>query len=169
MSEIDFTFDNVSLNESPSEAGVYAVEVVDCDGYITQSGNKRVSFRARVVGGPADGCTIKDGINLPTRESQGVKKVWLGFFKSLGISPAEVVEVFSTMANKGDEDAKFYADEIGKTVVGLTGYVHYKPAVEEGSWPQRKWITPHQAKAQLNRSSAPSGGSDLTDFITIDD
>jgi len=168
MSKVDFSFENVTLNEAPAEAGVYPVEIVECDGYVTQSGNKRVSFRARVDGGAADGCTIKDGINLPTKDSQNVKKVWLGFFKSLGMSPAEVADVFGNLAGK-DGDAEFYAKEIGKQVMGLKGYMYYEPAVEQGTWPKRQWLTPQQAKARANVHAAglKHDTSVLDDFTNI--
>jgi len=165
---IDFDFSGVSLNESPAEEGIYPVEIEYVDGYVTKTGNKRVTFKAKVCEGESKGCVIKDGINLPTMKSQGVKKVWLGFFRSLGMSPAEVADVFGGMSGKGDENAEFYAECIGKVIVGLKGYCYYAPAVEEGGWPTRNWLTPQQARAQA-KTRAKAGGSDdaLGDFINV--
>jgi hypothetical protein len=160
----NFDFGNTSFSQAPPCEGVYHVKLTGLDSYVTQSGNSRISLIATVMDGDSKGCVIRDGINLPKDESDKVKGVWMRFFSSLGLSPSDIKAAFSN-TQSSEEDI---LGSLNKTIKGLTGYCFYAPAIEEGGWPTRKWLTPAQAKS-TRRTNNGKGEDDsaLGEFINV--
>ena len=162
-----FNFDfstTTSFTQPPPKAGVYHVKLTGLDTYTTQSGNNRVSLHATVIDGDAQGCVIKDGINIPKGPDDKVKGVWMRFFSALGLSPAEIRATFSGNATTMEDIKKDLVD----TIEGLTAYCYFAPAVEEGGWPTRKWLTPAQAQSSKRTSNGTASSDDaLGDFINV--
>ena len=164
MFNFDFTTGTNNFSQPPAGEGVYHVKLTNVDSYTTQSGNARISLTATVMDGDSEGCTIRDGINIPKSSDDKVKGVWMRFFTAMGLSPMEIKGAFSG-ANLSMDDV---VEALKETVEGLTGYCYYAPAVEEGGWPTRKWLTPAQAKSSRNTSNgASSSDSSLGEFINI--
>jgi len=162
-----FNFDfstTTSFTQPPAGEGVYHVKLTAIDTYTTQSGNNRVSLHATVIDGDAEGCVIKDGINIPKSPDDKVKGVWMRFFTSMGLSPAEIRATFGSTSSSMDDIKK----ALEESLLGLTGYCYFAPAVEEGGWPTRKWLTPAQAKSAMRTSNGKASSDDaLGDFINV--
>ena len=159
----NFDFTKTSFSQPPAGEGVYRVKLTGIDSYTTQSGNSRISLMATVMDGDSEGCMIKDGINIPKSADDKVKGVWMRFFTALGLSPAEIKATFSG-ANLTMEDIQAALED---SIKGLTGDCYYAPAVEEGGWPTRKWLTPAQAKSHQNTTRPSASSSDLDDFVNV--
>lgn len=165
----NFDFRSTSINQSPSTSGVFPVKITGIEGYTSKSGNARIRIRAAVSEGECEGCTIVDGINLPTEENSKVKGIWLRFFASLGLTPSDVKESFSKDYKNLDDAVK----HISKVLMDLKGYCYYAPAVGEGTYPTKKWLTPAQAEGARESSSAGTAASGSTasdalkDFINV--
>ena len=160
----NFDFRSTTMNQSPSKAGVFPVKITGIEGYTSKSGNARIRIRAAVSEGECEGCTIVYGINLPTEENSKVKGIWLRFFASLGLTPADVKESFS----KDYKNLYDAVKHISKVLVDLKGYCYYAPAIEEGAYPTKKWVTAVQAEGARQSSASSSAASDaLQDFINV--
>lgn len=160
----NFDFSNTTINRPPSCEGVFAVKITEMEAYESQTGNARIRIKAAVCEGPQEGCTINDGINLPTAPDSKVLGIWLRFFASLGMTPAEVKEAFAKDF-KTKEDA---AEHIAKVCVSLKGYCYYAPAVDDNSWPTRKWVTADQYTSSQEVSNGKGKSDDaLSEFINI--
>jgi len=165
MFNFDFTTGTNNFSQPPACEGVFPVKLTKVDSYTTQSGNARISLTATITDGDSEGCTIRDGINIPKSVDDKVKGVWMRFFTALGLSPLEIKAAFSG-ANLSMDDI---VEGLKETVEGRTGYCYYAPAVEEGGWPTRKWLTPAQAKSTMRAKSngAGTGDSALGEFISV--
>ena len=161
----NFDFSNTtSFSQPPDGKGVFTVKLTAIDTYTTQSGNNRVSLHATVVEGDSEGCVIRDGINIPKSPDDKVKGVWMRFFAALGLNPTEIRATFSS-SDMSMDDIKAALEE---SVKGRTGYCYYAPAVEEGGWPTRKWLTPAQARSARRTSNGTSTSDEgLGDFISV--
>jgi len=169
----DFDFTTFSSNRAPTKAGVYPVEIVSVEGRITKTGNGRIDIRTRVTEGEFEGAAIRDGINLPTSgpSANKLKSIWTTFFGSCGLNLSEVKATFSRpFGSKGDskEDAVKAAEQvIGEVVVGLKGYISYAPAIEDGEYPQRRWVRPEAqvADAKSKKATKDKTSDALIDFV----
>ena len=160
----NFDFNNVSINRAPSVAGVYQVKVTSMEPYESQTGNARIRIKATVTEGEHEGCSINDGINLPKSADDKVLGIWLRFFMSLGMSPAEVRETFAKDFKTMEEAATY----IAKACTDLVGYCYYAPAVDDQSWPTRKWVTADQYSASKEVSNGKSTTGDaLGEFMSF--
>ena len=160
----NFDFSNVSINQAPSKKGVYAVKITSMECYESQTGNARIRIKGSVDEGESKGCTINDGINLPKSSDDKVLGIWLRFFSSLGMSPSEVRETFA----KDFKTMEEAADAIAKVCTDLVGYCYYAPAVDDNSWPTRKWVTADQyTSAQEVSSGKSSTGGALDEFMSF--
>ena len=160
----NFDFSNVSINRAPSVPGVYQVKISSMECYESQTGNARIRIKSTVAEGDNAGCSINDGINLPKSSDDKVLGIWLRFFNSLGMSPAEVKETFAKDFKTMEEAAEYIAAEC----TGLIGYCYYAPAVDDNSWPTRKWVTADQYTSSQEVSNGPGKSDDaLSEFINI--
>ena len=160
----NFDFSKVSINQAPSSAGVYQVKITGMESYESQTGNARIRIKATVDEGDAKGCSITDGINLPRSADDKVLGIWLRFFSSLGMSPSEVRETFA----KDFKNMEEAATAIAKVCVDLVGYCYYAPAVDDNSWPTRKWVTASQYTSAQDVKKGKSTTSDaLSDFMNV--
>ena len=180
-----FDFSNVSLNRPPSEAGVYTVKITDVDSYKARSGALRIGFKSTITDGTHEGCTINDGFNIPKSMSGKGISFWVDFFESLGMNKSEWSSAFSlpdltvTESDWADMSAKqrdkmeekvmnAVADCLRETCVGLVGYCYYAPAVEEGSYPTKRWVKKSDVKKkQAAIAAAPATNSALDGFINL--
>lgn len=160
----NFDFSNVTNNAPPSEAGVYQVKITSVEAYESQTGNARIRLRSTVDDGKFKGCTITDGINLPKAADDKVMGIWLRFFNSLGMTMSEVQETFAKDFKTMDDAA----EHIAKHIIDLVGYCFYAPAVDDNSWPTRKWVTADQYNATQEVSNGKSKTTDaLSDFMSF--
>ena len=160
----NFDFTTTSINQSPPKAGIFPVKITEVEGYTSQSGNARIRIRAAVSEGECEGCTIVDGINLPTEENSKVKGIWLRFFTSIGLTPSDVKESFSRDYKDLDDAVK----HISKVIVDLKGYCYYAPPIEQGAYPTKKWVTASQAEGARKTSTGNATASDaLKEFINV--
>ena len=160
----NFDFNNVSINRPPATAGVYQVKINSMECYESQTGNARIRIKGTVEGGDSEGCSINDGINLPKSADDKVLGIWLRFFSSLGMSPAEVRETFA----KDFKTMEEAADYIAKACSGLIGYCYYAPAVDDQSWPTRKWVTADQYTSSQEVSNGKGKSDDaLGEFMSF--
>jgi len=161
----NFDFSNVNINRAPSKKGVYLVKINSMECYESQTGNARIRIKGSVDEGGQKGAAINDGINLPKSSDDKVLGIWLRFFSSLGMSPAEVRETFA----KDFKTMEEAAEAIAEVCTGLIGYCYYAPAVDDNSWPTRKWVTADQYTAASDaRGTTNSAGDALNSFINID-
>lgn len=162
----NFDFTNVKNSTPPSAAGVYQVKINSVEAYESQTGNARIRLRATVEEGKHKGCSITDGINLPKAPEDKVLGIWLRFFNSLGMSPSEVQETFAKDFKTMDEAA----DHIAKHINDLVGYCYYAPAVDDNSWPTRKWVTADQYTSSQDIKEGKGNGKTtdaLNDFMSF--
>ena len=160
----NFDFSNTTINTPPAVAGVYPVKITSMECYESQTGNARIRIKGTVDEGDSEGCSINDGINLPKSSDDKVLGIWLRFFSSLGMSPSEVKETFA----KDFKTMEEAADYIAKVCVGLIGYCFYAPAVDDNSWPTRKWVTADQYTSAQEVSNGKGKSTDaLSEFINV--
>jgi len=160
----NFDFSNVSINQSPRSSGVFQVKITSMECYESQTGNARIRIKGTVEEGESKGCSINDGINLPKTPDDKVLGIWLRFFSSLGMSPSEVRETFA----KDFKTMEEAADYIAKECTGLIGYCYYAPAVDDKSWPTRKWVTADQYTSSQEVSNGKGKSDDaLGEFMSF--
>ena len=158
----DLDFSNVTHDEPPNVEGVYKVRVTGVDSYTTKAGNARITFTTVITEGPFENYTIKDGINLPTKQ-QDNKKWWVRMLRAFGRSREEINQMFSVKA----ETLKEAQHIIHDAMVDLESYCHYRPAVGDEVYPHRSWLSEARAKATAGSlaNSAPEGGDPLDQFL----